>query len=416
MPPGVRLRLTYLSCAALIVFLLSTICTGQTYKVTKLSKPAKGVNVSIHGINSAGQVTGDAGEVFLWTPQTGMQLLGGSGGLGAAINDQGHIAGTFFVNGPAHAFLWTPAGFQDLGEGEQISNGEALNSFDQVAGEFTPNPSQSIFHAFFWTPDDPGFQDLGTLGGSNSFASGMNDSAQVVGSSETTGNGTAPFLWSANTGMQAIPSPFENAYAINNQGQVAGDSSSGHAALWTHSGGTEDLGALPGTTLSTAFALNNRGVAVGNSWSPSQTGFVFIWTEAEGMQNVNTLAKNKQQNWTAAAINDAGQIAINRKGGLALILTPIIKMAVASSQNPSQVGQSVTFTATASSIAGAPPDGEVITFLDSATVLGTAPLGGGTASFSTSGLTKGKHRITVSYPGDVNYASSVSKALKQVVE
>ena len=89
---------------------------------------------------------------------------------------------------------------------------------------------------------------------------------------------------------------------------------------------------------------------------------------------------------------------------------------MSSSQNPSQVGQLVTFTATTNSIAGPPPDVEVITFMDSGTVLGTAALAGGSASYSTSSLSAGTHKITATYPGDINYAGSQSKVLKQVVQ
>lgn len=82
-----------------------------------------------------------------------------------------------------------------------------------------------------------------------------------------------------------------------------------------------------------------------------------------------------------------------------------------SSQNPSSVGQTVTFTAT---VTGASPTGTV-TFRDGATVLGTSPLSGGTATLTTSSLTLGSHSITAEYGGDANNAASTSAALIQVV-
>ena len=121
-------------------------------------------------------------------------------------------------------------------------------------------------------------------------------------------------------------------------------------------------------------------------------------------------------NWTAVGINDAGQIAVMKKGGVALILTPIITVALSSSENPSLLGQSVTFTATTNSIAGPPPDEEIITFTDSGTVLGTAPLQGGTATIAVSTLALGAHHISASYPGDINYAGRNSKVLSQIVK
>lgn len=88
---------------------------------------------------------------------------------------------------------------------------------------------------------------------------------------------------------------------------------------------------------------------------------------------------------------------------------------VTSSLNPSVVGQAVTFTATVSSSAGTPPNGETITFKNGSTVLGTAPLSGGMASLTTSSLSAGTDTITASYPGDSKFAASTSPGLRQVV-
>ena len=71
-----------------------------------------------------------------------------------------------------------------------------------------------------------------------------------------------------------------------------------------------------------------------------------------------------------------------------------------SSLNPSFVGQAVTFTATVTSTAGTPPNGETITFYEGSAVLGTAALSAGTAFLTTSSLSAGTFTITASYvPG-----------------
>jgi Bacterial Ig-like domain (group 3)/IPTL-CTERM motif len=86
--------------------------------------------------------------------------------------------------------------------------------------------------------------------------------------------------------------------------------------------------------------------------------------------------------------------------------------ALASSQNPSTLGQAVTFTAT---VSGATPTGAV-QFFDGASSLGTAAIGAGnTATLTTSTLTQGTHTITAAYGGDANNAASTSPALQQVV-
>jgi hypothetical protein len=87
---------------------------------------------------------------------------------------------------------------------------------------------------------------------------------------------------------------------------------------------------------------------------------------------------------------------------------------VASSANPSTVGQSVTFTAT---VTGAGTPTGSVTFLDGAATLGTGTLSGSTATatFTTTSLPAGNHTITASYGGDNSFASGTSAALTQAV-
>lgn len=93
--------------------------------------------------------------------------------------------------------------------------------------------------------------------------------------------------------------------------------------------------------------------------------------------------------------------------------------AVTSSNNPSQDGQSVTFTAAVASVApgGGTPTGAV-QFKDDGTNLGSpvAVNGSGNATVSTSGLTIGTHVVSASYaPADGNSTSS-SGSVSQVVQ
>ena len=103
------------------------------------------------------------------------------------------------------------------------------------------------------------------------------------------------------------------------------------------------------------------------------------------------------------------------------ILTQTVNQAstatsIASSANPSVVGQSVTFTATVGAVApGSGTATGTITFKDGATTLGTGTLSAGSATFATSTLILGNHSITASYGGDGNFVSSSSSALSQTV-
>jgi hypothetical protein len=86
---------------------------------------------------------------------------------------------------------------------------------------------------------------------------------------------------------------------------------------------------------------------------------------------------------------------------------------LASSLNPSFVGQSVTFIATVASELGV-PDGQLVTFYDGTTLLTSAALAGGKAAYTTSSLSEKTHYIKAKYAGHVFEKPSLG-SLMQVV-
>jgi hypothetical protein len=86
---------------------------------------------------------------------------------------------------------------------------------------------------------------------------------------------------------------------------------------------------------------------------------------------------------------------------------------LASSQNPSNVGQSVTFTASVTPQFSGTVKGAV-TFYDGTTALKTVALSGGVAKFTTSTLVSGAHNITATYNGSASFTGS-SASLTQTV-
>jgi Pro-kumamolisin, activation domain/Bacterial Ig-like domain (group 3) len=86
-----------------------------------------------------------------------------------------------------------------------------------------------------------------------------------------------------------------------------------------------------------------------------------------------------------------------------------------SSANPSKVGKPVTFTATVTPAFGGVPAGTV-TFKDGATTIGSGTLNPThQAKLTTTTLAAGTHHITAVYGGNVNYNTSTSASLAQVV-
>lgn len=109
----------------------------------------------------------------------------------------------------------------------------------------------------------------------------------------------------------------------------------------------------------------------------------------------------------------------NQLGSTSAVLTQKVKLAptsvaLISSRNPSLFGQTVTITATVKSLTAGVPTGQV-TFKDGAATIVTVPLSGGKASFTTSTLSRGTHKLTAVYDGSSSYAISTSPVLTQTV-
>ena len=88
---------------------------------------------------------------------------------------------------------------------------------------------------------------------------------------------------------------------------------------------------------------------------------------------------------------------------------------LAASQNPSNVGQSVTFTA---SVASSESSGAItgsVTFYDGSKALGTVSLSGAVAQYRTASLPAGTDAMTAVYKGSSSFSSSTSGVLSQTV-
>lgn len=119
--------------------------------------------------------------------------------------------------------------------------------------------------------------DIGTLtAGDMSYATGINNSGQVVGWSGYDSTQTTAFIWENGT-MSAISSTAglrSVATGINNAGQVSGyaavAASNGtsyyndHAFIYSKTTGMQDLGSPYGGTNSAAYAINNSGLVGGS--------------------------------------------------------------------------------------------------------------------------------------------------------
>jgi hypothetical protein len=159
--------------------------------------------------------------------------------------------------------------------------------------------------------------------------------------------------------------------------------------------------------------------------TPSGTVTFLDGTTTLGMANLvggsasfSTTALAVGSHAIAASYGGDSSFAASASSGKALTVKPDgTTTTLTSLPNPSTFGQSVIFiaTVTVNSPGGGVPGGTV-TFKDGQTTLGTATLNAsGVAIFTTSSLSLGSHSITAGYGGSVNYKTSTSATLMQVV-
>ncbi|HWS88219.1 MAG TPA: PKD domain-containing protein [Pyrinomonadaceae bacterium] len=339
------------------------------YTVTDLGALGTGNVSRAFGLNECGQVVGHSTltsgnnsdtHPFLWSGgvMTDLGTLGGATGTALAVNRGGTVVGSALTSGSVpHAFIRPPGGpSKDLGTlGGFTVDAADINDLGQVVGQSENAGLQD--RAFIWEDlngdgdgvgDANEMRELTATWGTPIRAFGINNSGQVVGVANV--NGLVEAHGYVTIGGQAVDlktlngGPVSFANKINDQGEVAGYSytsasaDSFHAFRWKDLNGNGqsepasemlDLGALGTGRNSFAYDINNGGQVVGKSEtvSGSNATRAFVWSSANGMQDLNLLAPGT--NWTfqeAQGINDRGQIVgvgLNPEGKVhGFLLTP----------------------------------------------------------------------------------------------
>ena len=193
--------------------------------------------------------------------------------------------------------------------GGKLTRAFGVNDAAQIVG--TSDTADGNSHAFLWRKGTH-LQDLGTLGGPTSEASAINAAGQVVGTASDIYDNNRPFLWSTANGMQdlgTLGGPYGGAGALNSNGVVVGSAlptgpfNYVNAFRWTQAGGMMELGTVG--VDSGASAINDNGDVVGFSYVADGSVHAFLWTAAGGIQDIGTLGG---LTCLAAGINDSGEV------------------------------------------------------------------------------------------------------------
>ena len=237
--------------------------------------------------------------------------------------------------------------------GVECSEAVSINSHGEIAGRSgngvtDPLAGVEEIRGVIWR--DGEIQDLGTLGGNHSIAIAINNRSQVVGSSVNTipdpfsllyflgggftnGTETRGYLWHQGQmrDLGTLGGPDSQAFGLDNRGQVVGisyinstpNSVTGlppaNPFFWSEDRGMIDLGTLGGVW-GGASALNNRGQVIGTSSLAADPGAClgigntanchpFFWGGGRLVDlNADTSGGSSV---TAQAINDAGEVVGN---------------------------------------------------------------------------------------------------------
>ena len=359
-----------------LLFAAST-CLAQMYTVTDLGTLHIGDNASstAREINESGQVVGESSSTengynthaFRTAPNRPINPvtddLGPTAYSATAINSSGQVVGYFSTDTVhSHAFRTAPNGplnpaTDDLGT-LHLDTGRydgsfahGINDSGQVVGV---SYGMSIQHAFRTAPNrpiNPETDDLGRLPGDFAYseAYGINSSGQVVGYFATDTVPGHAFRTAPNRPINPTTDDLGTlslttddgsiAYAINDFGQVVGVSyQNDDPGLLSHAfrtapnrpinPATDDLGTLPGDSVSSAMGIDNFGQVVGFSALRGYDFYRAFLYSGHVMHDLNHLipAGSGWEISSAMGINSKGQIAANgdRNGsGRALLLTPI---------------------------------------------------------------------------------------------
>lgn len=302
-------------------------------------------------INDLGQITGNYydnntshSRAFI-TDQDGVNIQDinpfASGGnySGNDINNSGKVVGSIVVVEPfkssdLHAFITGNNGesMKDLviniGDPIGVRSASGINDSGQVTGSFLSREHLGYI-SFITDADGSNLRNIGSLSGSSAtFSTAINNSGQVVGNSKNGREdfyiGERAFITNENgSGIRDLGTLGDKLYKssiasdINESGQVVGSSYTdyyrhSHAFITGEDGeGMIHMGVLKGYAYSHAVAINDAGQAVGmstNGWGMNSEPFIYSNGSLTSLMSIPEVINAGWSDIFVTDINNNGQI------------------------------------------------------------------------------------------------------------
>jgi N-acetylneuraminic acid mutarotase len=385
-----------------------------------------------------------------------------------SINASGVVAGTYIdANSLAHGFIRSATGaittFSAPGAGAGVDQGTSALAID-TAGDVTGIyiDSNNAIHGFLRsaggaisTIDAPG---AGTATYQGTYPDAFDAAGDISGSFTDANNGVHGFVRPANGAISTYDAPGSSAAealltgASMKLNSKLGQFGKSYSSLIKPNSSTSLLGKTR-NVLAKVGAVNAAGAGLlnGNGPNPSGTAsygnlilnavnasgeIIGFFTDGDYVFHTYLRAANgtitafDAPNAGTASEQGTGSLAINASGTIVggyidtnsvihgFVYSPALTAtttALQSGSNTSTYGGPITLTATVSSAAGAPPDGETVYFMSGAATLGSQTLSGGTAQLTMTDAPAGTDSITAVYPGDLNFSGSTSTPVSQTV-
>lgn len=290
----------------------------------------EGGNTKAYALNDLGQTTGESGIVyssagfhaFVGEPDgtiADIETLPADLSEGLKINNAGQVAGTTLLlvgsggTGANTPFRYTPGiGMEQLGTpNDPYMNVVDMNEAGDVVGRYHWD---TAYRGYIYTDED-GLVDLGSLSEFSVLVADINESRQVVGTAWNEDSDRRAYLWEDGVmhDLGTLGGDSSNAYYINAAGVVVGDArdENGQWRAFRYSAdrGMEALPTLEGMSSCAATWVTNSGVVVGWWWDEDNHRRAFSYTDEDGIEDIGVELGGVA--WSGpVAVNEAGQILL----------------------------------------------------------------------------------------------------------